>query len=78
MVPGRDLGRLLEAREREMEEGKEMEGEGLRVVVEDVDHDEVGEYEDGGEEEEKMGSLEGQSEERGRSMARRDSSERSE
>jgi hypothetical protein len=78
MIPERDLGRLLEAREkaRETREGREVPG----VLVEDVDlekEEEEEEEEVYGEEEVQMGIGEG-AEERGRSMMKVDSRERNE
>ncbi len=67
MVPGRDLGALLQARQ------VEEQGEGLRVLVEHVDFEEGAEEDEGGyvdAEEEREG--------RGRSMMKVDSRERTE
>lgn len=73
MVPGRDLGMLLKAREQKL--GEAGEEKGLRVLVEDVDYvEEAGEEHGYG--------VEGQVEEerggRGRSMMKVDSRERTE
>ena len=71
IVPGRDLGRLLEAREGEMRKGGKSE---VRVIVEDVDLEEEVYEEEG-----VVGSEEGSEEtERGRSMTKVDSRERAE
>ncbi|KAF2632559.1 hypothetical protein BU25DRAFT_417183 [Macroventuria anomochaeta] len=71
MVPGRDLGRLLEVREGEMRRDGKSE---VRVVVEDVDLEEEA-YEEEGVVDSEDGSEET---ERGRSMTKVDSRERAE
>ena len=73
MVPGRDLARLLSAREPERLRGAK-EGAGPMVLVEDVDQEAA--YEDVIDE--VYGSeASGEETERGRSMVRIDSRERS-
>lgn len=71
MVPGRDLGKLLEAREKGREMGNREDVPG--VLVEDVDLEE----EVYGEEDVQTETGEG-AEERGRSMMKVDSRERNE